>query len=80
MYTTYVLYSDKFNKHYSGFTSNIDERMKSHNHMSNTDWTKRYRPWKIIHDKEFKTKDEAMKYEKWLKTGKGREFIKTILH
>jgi hypothetical protein len=28
--------------------------------------------------KEFDTKNEAMGYEKWLKTGVGRDFIKTL--
>ncbi len=80
MYTSYVLYSEKFAKHYSGFSSDVIERLKSHNHLSNKDWTGRYRPWKLIYTKEFTTKREAMQYEKWLKSGKGRDFIKTIPH
>ncbi len=80
MYTTYVLFSEKFEKHYTGYSSDVAERVKSHNHLNNKDWTKRYRPWKIIYSKEFITKSEAIKYEKWLKSGKGREFIKTIPH
>jgi hypothetical protein len=30
--------------------------------------------------KEFASKANAMSYEKWLKTGAGRDFIKTIPH
>jgi putative endonuclease len=80
MYSAYVLYSENFKKHYYSFSSDIDERLISHNHLSNKDWTRRYRPWKLIHTKYFPSKSEAMKYERWLKSGKGRDFIKTIPH
>nr|WP_324229593.1 hypothetical protein [Lacibacter sp.] len=44
------------------------------------DWTSKYRPWIVIHTKEFATKLEAMHYEKWMKSGVGREFIKSLPH
>jgi putative endonuclease len=77
--TVYVLYSDKFQKHYVGFTSDITERLLSHNKLGN-DWTKSYRPWRVICVKEFEFKAEAIRYEKWLKTGAGRDFIKSLPH
>ena len=76
-FTVYILYSEKFNKHYTGFTSNIELRIKSHNEFGK-DWTLRYRPWKLIYTKDFENKMDAMKYEKWLKTGVGRDFIKSL--
>jgi putative endonuclease len=79
MFTTYALYTVKFKKHYYGYTSNIDERLMAHNVLGH-DWTAKYRPWVIIHTKEFHTKKEAMDYEKWLKSGKGRDFIKRLPH
>jgi putative endonuclease len=33
------------------------------------DWTKDYRPWKLIHTEEFETKKEALDREKWMKSG-----------
>ena len=78
-YTVYILYSENFNKHYTGFTSNLSERLDSHNEYG-SDWTARYRPWKLIFTKEFGEKTQAMAYEKWLKSGVGREFIKSIPH
>ncbi len=78
MYTVYVLYSEKYDKHYTGFSSDFDQRMISHNILGKKGWTKRYRPWKVIHTEEFQTKSEAMKREKWLKSGAGRDFIKTL--
>jgi putative endonuclease len=78
-YTVYILYSETYKKHYVGFTSNISTRIKSHNEYGK-DWTARYRPWRLIYSKEFSVKAEAMTYEKWLKSGVGREFINSLPH
>ena len=77
---TYVLYSEKFNKHYTGYTSDLNKRLLSHQDLGNKDWTTQFRPWKLIFTKEFTEKTEAMKFEKRLKTGVGREFIKNLPH
>ncbi len=66
IYTVYILFSEKYNKHYTGFTSNLPLRLKSHNEFGD-DWTSKYRPWKLIYSKEFDSKKEAMNYEKFLK-------------
>jgi putative endonuclease len=78
-YTTYVLFSQTSGLHYIGFTSDLNQRLLSHNELGKG-WTARYRPWRIIFTKEFQTKQEAMVFEKWLKTGVGRDFINTIPH
>jgi len=78
-HTVYILFSEKFKKHYTGYTSNLEQRLYSHNEKGN-DWTAGYRPWKLIWKKDFPTKEEALKYENWLKTGTGRDFIKTLPH
>jgi putative endonuclease len=78
-FTVYVLYSDLFCKHYTGFTTNLDQRLISHNELGN-DWTRSFRPWRLIYTKEFIEKAEAIKYEKWLKSGVGRDFIRSIPH
>jgi putative endonuclease len=79
IFTVYILFSMDFKKHYTGFTSNLTQRILSYNELGK-DWTSRYRPWKIIYTKEFDNKKEAMIYEKWLKSGVGRAFIKKIEH
>ena len=78
-YTVYLLFSPPHGKHYTGFTSDLAQRILSHNELGH-DWTSKYRPWQIIYTKIFGTKSEAMVYEKWLKTGVGRDFIKTLIH
>ncbi|MBS1633247.1 MAG: GIY-YIG nuclease family protein [Bacteroidetes bacterium] len=79
LYTVYILYSDRYKKHYTGYTSNLELRIKSHNEFGK-DWTARYRPWKIIFTRDYSTKEEAMKNERWLKSGIGRDFIKMLPH
>ena len=76
-FTVYILFSKEFNKHYTGFTSNLEERLLSHNKLGNG-WTKRYRPWTLIYTRNFLLKSDAMNFEKSLESGVGREFIKTI--
>ena len=75
MYTVYVLYSEKFNKIYVGFTSDLENRLLSHNELSKKGWTIRYRPWELIHAENFESKKQAMAREKQLKGGQGRKFI-----
>jgi putative endonuclease len=79
LYTVYILFSEKYNKHYTGYTSNLQDRLKSHNELGK-EWTARFRPWKLIFSKKFKLKSDAMAYERWLKTGVGRAFILTLSH
>jgi len=78
-YTVYILYSDKHDKHYTGYSTDWATRLKSHNEFGHG-WTSRYRPWRIIFTKEFEDKAAAMLYEQWLKTGVGREFTIPALH
>ena len=75
MYTVYVLYSEKFNKIYVGYTSCLEQRLLSHNNLGKKGWTIRFRPWILIYSEIFPTKQEAMKREKELKSAKGREWI-----
>ena len=79
MYYVYVLYSQKFNKIYIGYTSDLEKRFLSHNELSNKGYTVKYRPWVIAIKEDFTTKQEARMREKQLKGGKGREWIWSIL-
>lgn len=78
-FVVYILYSENFKKTYTGFTSNLIERFKSHNFLETKGYTLKFRPWQVIHVEFFDSKVEAMKREKYLKTGIGREFIKNLI-
>ena len=49
----------------------------SHNLLGTKDWTKAFRPWFVIHVEVFRTRSEALKRERRLKSGKGREWIRS---
>jgi putative endonuclease len=78
MYYTYVLKSLKDGNLYIGQTSDIEKRLTEHN-SGLCKSTKSRIPFKLIHQEEFKTRSEAMKREKELKTGRGRESIRKML-
>ena len=78
-FVVYILFSEDYGKTYVGFTSNLIERFKSHNYLSKKGYTIKFRPWHVIYVEFFTTKSEALKREKLLKSGKGREFIKVII-
>jgi len=75
MYYTYVLHSVSFGKIYVGQTSNLEQRLNTHNSLENNGWTSRFRPWTLVHVEEFEVRSLAMKREKELKTARGRKFI-----
>jgi len=65
---------------YTGSTSDVIGRLRMHN---DTDISKakfhkttyRKGQWKVIFAKEFKTRKDAQDFERFLKTGKGREWL-----
>ncbi|WP_396152256.1 GIY-YIG nuclease family protein [Flavobacterium sp.] len=77
-FVVYMLYSEKFDKTYVGFTSSLIERFKSHNFLATSGYTLKFRPWKVVYLEFYNSKTEAMNREKWLKTGNGRTFIKNL--
>jgi putative endonuclease len=79
MFTVYILYSPSYNKTYVGFTSNLEQRLLSHNKLGKKGWTIKFRPWNLIHTEVFDTKMEALFREKQLKAGKGRDWIQSEL-
>jgi putative endonuclease len=62
------------------YTSNLEERFRSHNELGTKGWTIKFRPWKIVHTEIFESKPDAMLREKQLKTASGRQWIWTLIH
>jgi putative endonuclease len=77
-YYVYVIKS-KEDFIYKGMTDNLERRLVEHNNKALSFWTKRGTDWKLIYNEEFDNKTEALKREKWLKTGVGREYLKKVL-
>jgi putative endonuclease len=75
IFYTYVLRSLKDRNLYIGYTSDIQRRLTEHN-SGKTKSTKSRIPFELIFFEEFETRSGAMKREKFLKTGIGKDFIK----
>ena len=74
MYYVYLLKSVKFpEQKYIGHTDNLRERLETHNSGGSVH-TKPYRPWELKMFLGFNTQQEALKFEKYLKSGAGRAF------
>ena len=78
MFFVYVLKSLKNGRLYTGSTNNLERRLVEHN-IGQTKYTSQAGPFKLIYKETYNTKLEAIKREKFLKTGKGRELLKSIL-
>ncbi|MBI5357374.1 GIY-YIG nuclease family protein [Candidatus Saccharibacteria bacterium] len=76
MFKVYVL-TNQSGTRYVGQTKDIDKRIVAHNtNMSR--YTKNKGPWKLVYSEDFETRSEAMKREKYFKTGKGRELLDNL--
>ena len=75
----YVLYSKAHDKIYIGFTSNLEGRLRYHNHFATKGYTIKFRPWEIIFSESYSNKESAMKREKQLKSANGRLFIRSLI-
>jgi putative endonuclease len=78
MFTTYVLRSKTSRRLYTGSTSDLERRLEQHNTDVSSS-TKNRGPWQLVHQEDFPTLAEAVRRERYLKTGKGREELKRIL-
>ncbi|MBU1299622.1 MAG: GIY-YIG nuclease family protein [Bacteroidetes bacterium] len=63
---------------YIGHTGDLEKRMQEHN-SSMSHSTKRGHNWQVMYLKEFSTRSEAMKHERYLKSSAGRRFLIRLL-
>ena len=76
-YTVYVL-KNRSGKLYKGISTCVERRLEQHN-RGLARWTKGKGPFVVAYTEEYESKTEALMREKFLKSGKGREFLKTIV-
>ena len=74
----YVLESVSSGRLYTGHTMNIDQRVNQHN-SGMSRYTRGRGPWRLMFYEEFATRGEAVTRERFLKTGRGRDWIKSRL-
>ena len=79
MYMVYVIRSRVSGMLYTGQTSNFERRFEQHQ-QGISRFTRGRGPWEIILTERHNTLIEAMRRERFLKSGRGREWLKEKLN
>ena len=74
----YILRSQKDGHLYIGMTHDLNTRVKAHN-SGKVRSTKGRRPLTLVYQEAYEHKSEALKRERFLKSGQGRAFLKDQL-
>jgi predicted GIY-YIG superfamily endonuclease len=78
-YYAYILKSEQEPAHfYTGFTEDLDARLKHHN-SGGDPHTAKYGPWRIKTAVAFTDREQALAFERYLKSASGRAFAKKRL-
>ena len=78
MFYTYIIYTPAKDRFYIGASENPSERLKKHN-AKNKGFTQQAADWKIVYQKEFPSKSEALKHEKQIKDWKSKVMIQKLI-
>ena len=74
MHYVYMLKSvTRPDQRYTGFTSNLKERLKDHN-TGRSIHTAKHQPWELVAYVAFKSERRAREFEHYLKSGSGKAF------
>jgi putative endonuclease len=76
MYYTYALYSQKSKRLYIGSTDDPKRRFQEHNSKRGGKYSRKNVPFVLIFYEAFLAKKDALKQERFYKTGYGREVLK----
>ena len=74
MYSLYIIYSEKLDRYYVGFTNNLQRRFSEHNRLKGK-YTDTGIPWRLVYTELFTTKKEARDRELHIKSRKSKHFI-----
>lgn len=76
-YFTYILLTEQ-NTLYCGYTDNVEKRFQAHLEGKGAKYTRSHKLIKIVYQKEFETKSDAMKEERRIKKLSRFEKLKLI--
>ena len=66
------------NTYYTGWTKDLDRRMKAHNSGTGAKYTRSRRPVRLVYYEAYRTKEEAMRRERKIKRMSRKEKEKLI--
>ena len=72
----YILVSETDpERHYVGSTTDLNARLAAHN-AGKVSHTSKHTPWRVETAVDFRSKEKAIAFERYLKSGSGREFAR----
>lgn len=78
MFYTYILRSKKNGGMYTGYTNDLRKRFKEHNENKSR-YTNKKGPYDLIYYEACLNQDDARSRELYLKSGKGKRYLKSRL-
>ena len=78
MYHVYVLRSESTGRFYTGSCEDLDLRLTQHN-SGQSKSTRHGVPWVLAHHESFDTRAEAVRRERFFKTGVGRDELARLV-
>ena len=75
MYFIYAMMSLIDSRIYVGYSEDVERRVAEHN-AGHTRSTKGYRPWVLVYTEKVKSLQDALRLEKYYKSGSGKEKLK----
>ena len=77
-YHVYVLESETTGRRYTGSCEDLSARLQRHN-AGLSKSTRHGVPWTLKYTEEFETRSEAVRRERYFKTGRGRDEVDRLL-
>ncbi|CAN5419767.1 hypothetical protein BH10BAC1_BH10BAC1_18030 [soil metagenome] len=78
MYFVYILFSEKLNKYYTGYTKDLEQRLMLHNKGQEA-FTSKGIPWSLRYFEQFDIELNAIRREREIKAKKSRKYIEWII-
>ena len=78
LFYTYVIKSSDSDFFYKGHCADLNVRLNQHN-AGKVASTKRFAPFEFVYYESFRTREEAIRREKYFKTAAGRRFLKVAI-
>ena len=77
-FTVYIIYSEKLDKYYVGYTEDVNVRLTQHNDGLST-FTSKSKDWRLVYQERFATRQEAQARERAIKGKKSRKYIEWLI-
>jgi putative endonuclease len=75
----YIIYSQKLNKYYIGYSTDLEKRLTEHN-SSKSSFTAKASDWVLKYSESFSNRESAMKREKEIKSKKSRKYLEWLIN